>query len=116
MKLLIISPVLYVFWQAPTYSLLAIIGLLFIAQVISELMRSEGFYTEDNNSYQEIKELFAKIDEFDYPEETCTKLEVVPVNWKNYTYKDLQFLCKKFGIRANSKRCVLEKELLSVCT
>lgn len=121
MKLFIITPVAYGFWNYPTYSLLAIVALLFVVQVIGELM---SFKPPANDNYEEIKQLFNQIDEItfkdiyleDREKETSTKLEVVPVNISLFSYRELQAIAKSLNISGrNRKRIVLEQELLAVC-
>ena len=128
MKLLILSPIAYAFWEAPTYSLLAIVALLFIVQVIGELMKSK---TPTNQSYEEIKELFNEdaegiscsatpddiVSKDIYSDEEEKESNYIDIkcnipDFTLFTYRDLQKIAKSLEIKkVNRKRLILEDEL-----
>ena len=131
MKLFIITPVAYSFWNYPTYSLLAIVALLFIVQVIGELMKPK---TSTNQSYEEIKELFKEVDDIvskdiysdeekeihvDIKCEALQRREVLctPPNFSDWTYNQLSTQVRLMGLKPTSrKKTVLIESLEGLCT
>lgn len=119
MKLFIITPVAYSFWNYPTQSLLIAILLVFIADIIKQTMfRSVEEETALNQSYKDIKELFKEADEITskdiYLEDI--KIKCVRVDLNTWSYKEIQSLSKSLGISGrNRKRVLLEKEIVNFC-
>lgn len=126
MKLLIISPVFYTFWNYTTYAFIGAILAIVIIDLITRVLREEP---PSESNYEGIKEIFNNSNSKDYIETkvNVTKLEVVPaerssllfceqVNISLFSYRDLQAIAKALGIAGrNRKRLILEKELLAVC-
>ena len=101
-KLLIISPVAYTFWNFPTYCLLAIVGLLFIAQVIGELLTSKPVSL---SHYEQVREVFNSLPD---------KITCVPLDFSNWSYRDIQLFAIANGIRGNQKKVKLIQLLQEV--
>ena len=106
MKLFIITPVAYSFWNYPTHSLLAIVALLFIVQLIGELMSSK---IPTNDSYEEIKELFnngldEEVDESVQTVSTTSQIECIELTLDKWSYSDLSTLCRLHGLKPKSRK------------
>jgi len=115
MKLLIISPLIYTFWHYTTYAFLAIILAIVIIDLITRVLDRE---TPSESNYEAIKEIFNNPDSEDYiePKVPGTKLEVVPLDFNAWSYRELQAIAKSLNISGrNRKRIVLEQELLALC-
>ena len=93
MKLLIAIPTLTAFYNHPTYCLLAAIALLFILQVISEVIKPVS-----TKHYQQVKEVFNSLPD---------KITCVPLDFSNWNYRDIQLFAIANGIRGNQKRQTL---------
>lgn len=103
MKLLITIPTLTAFYNYPTYSLLVIVGLLFILQVIGEVMCSKPAceareYSIATTHYKQVKEVFSALP---------NKITCVSIDFTAWSYRDLQLLAKANNIRANQKKQTL---------
>ena len=94
-KLLILSPIAYSFWNYPTYSLLAVVGLLFILQVISEVIGSKLVSTPH---YEQVKEVFATLP---------NKIACVSIDFTKWSYRDIQLMAIANGICGNQKKVKL---------
>ena len=121
-KLTILGTLLYPAYQYPMQSLLIAILLVFIADIVSQILnlKSEKEATLDR-SYEEIKELFKEADDIMskdiYLEDTPNwEVKCQPLDFTNYTYREVQSFCKSLNIpKVNRKRVVLEEELLALC-
>ena len=102
MKLLIAIPTLTVFYNYPTYCLLAIVGLLFTLQVIEELLTSKPVSTPH---YEQVKEVFNSLPD---------KITCVPLDFSNWNYRDIQLFAIANGIRGNQKKVRLIQLLQEV--
>ncbi|MEM8830542.1 MAG: hypothetical protein AAGE96_14465 [Cyanobacteria bacterium P01_G01_bin.19] len=100
MKLLIAIPTLAAFYNYPTYCLLAIVGLLFILQVISEVIKPVS-----TNHYQQVKEVFNSLPD---------KITCMPLDFSDWNYRDIQLFAIANGIRGNQKKVKLIKLLQEV--
>ena len=106
MKLLIGIPTLTLFYNYPTYFLLAIVALLFIAQVIGELMRSK---IPTNQSYEEIKELFnngldEEVDEVGCPTSTTSQIKCIELTLNEWSYSDLNTLARLHSLKPKNRK------------
>ena len=100
MKLLITIPTLTVFYNYPTYCLLAIVGLLFILQVISEVIK-----TRPASHYEQVKEVFTTLPD---------KIACVSIDFTKWSYRDIQLFAIANGIRGNQKKVKLIELLQEV--
>lgn len=124
MKLLIAIPTLTAFYNYPTYFLIGIISLFVIAQVIVEVINLKPVTENNNEAYKEIKSLFKEYDNItsediyldDKKKEVYIDIKCTPLNFSNWSYRDLQAIAKSLGISGrNRKRVILEKEILNFC-
>ncbi len=100
MKLLIAIPTLTAFYNYPTYFLLAVVGLLFILQVISEVIK-----TRPASHYEQVKEVFTILPD---------KITCVSLDFSNWSYRDIQLFAIANGIRGNQKKVRLIQLLQEV--
>ena len=108
MKLLIAIPTLTAFYNYPTYFLLSIVGLLFILQVIGELMYSKpatGGSVLSVSHYGQVKEVFDILP---------NKIICVSTDFTAWSYRDIQLLAIANGIRSNQKKVRLIQLLQEV--
>ena len=115
MKLLIISPVFYTFCNYTTYAFIGAILAIVIIDLIQRLTNKEHSL---DPQYEGVKEIFNNPNSKDYiePKEASTTLEVVPLNFSAWSYRELQAIAKALGVTGrNRKRLILEQELLAVC-
>ena len=112
MKILIAIPTLTAFYNYPTYCLLAIVGLLFILQVISEVIISKPVST---SHYEQAKEVFTILP---FTESSGTevpdKITCVPLDFSDWSYRDIQLFAIANGIRGNQKKVKLIQLLQEV--
>lgn len=94
MKLLIAIPTLTAFYNYPTYFLLSIVGLLFILQVIGELMCSKPATggSVPVSHYGQVKEVFDILP---------NKITCVSTDFTAWNYRDIQLLAIANDIRGN---------------
>ena len=98
MKLLIAIPTLTAFYNYPTYFLLGAIALLFILQVISEVIKPVS-----TNHYEQVKEVFTLLP---------NKIVCVPTDLNAYSYNDLSTQVRLMGLKpVNRKRHSLIESL-----
>ena len=110
MKLLIAIPTLTAFYNYPTYFLLGAIALLFILQVISEVIKPVS-----TNHYEQVKEVFTILP---FTESSGTevpdKITCVPLDFSDWSYRDIQLFAIANGIRGNQKKVKLIQLLQEV--
>ena len=113
MKLLIISPVIYTFWNYTTYAFIAIILAIVIIDLITSVSEKER---ASNLQYEGVKEIFNDVCSSNYVEEKTLELKCAPTDFSAWSYRELQAIAKSLNISGrNRKRLVLEQELLAVC-
>ena len=108
MKLLIAIPTLTIFYNYPTYCLLVIVGLLFILQVISEVIKPCDSKKEQPvipNHYNQVKEVFNSLPD---------KITCVSIDFTGWSYREIQLFAKSHGIRSNQKKVRLIELLQEV--
>ena len=102
MKLVIAIPTLTIFYNYPTYCLLAIVGLLFILQLISEVIGSKSVST---THYEQVKEVFSALP---------NKITCVSIDFTGWSYRDIQLFAIANDIRGNQKKVRLIQLLQEV--
>ena len=129
-KTITLGTVLTAMYNQPTYSLLAIVALLFIVQIIAELCSLSSCGAEElmkpktptNQSYEEIKELFnngldEEVDESVQTVSTTSQIKCISPNFSEWAYADLQTYCRLHSLKPKSrKKLKLIESLESLCT
>ncbi|MEM8720995.1 MAG: hypothetical protein AAGE84_17140 [Cyanobacteria bacterium P01_G01_bin.39] len=111
MKLLIAIPTLTAFYNYPTYFLLAVVGLLFILRVISEVIKTRpaSHYERSKASKQlcceQVKEVFTALPD---------KITCINLDFSDWSYRDIQLFAIANGIRGNQKKVKLIQLLQEV--
>ena len=100
-KLLILSPVLYAFWNYTTYALLAIILAVFLIDLISRLRKKEqpskSNYEVDNITSEDIN---LAVDS----DRGLIDIKCEALNLEEWSYSDIQTMCRLHRLRPKNRK------------